>query len=45
MATELQSDLLDTVDWSRKWLVDFNAEKSQLFDQSNITSTIDVKMY
>ena len=36
----------DTVDWGRKWLVDFNAKKTQLvsFGQSNNTSAIDVKM-
>ena len=43
---ELESDLRDTVDWGGKWLVNFNAGKSQLvsFDQSNNTSSIDVKM-
>ena len=37
MASELESDLEDTVVWGRKWLVDFNAGKTQLvlFDQSN----------
>ena len=32
--------------WGRKWLVDFNAGKTQLFsfDQSNNTGVIDVKM-
>ena len=32
--------------WGRKWLVDFNAGKTQLvsFDQSNNNGTIDVKM-
>ena len=32
--------------WSRKWLVDFNAGKTQLvlFDWSNDTGAIDVKM-
>ena len=25
LASELESDLQDTVDWARKWLVDFNA--------------------
>ena len=46
MSSELESDLLDTVDWGRKWLVDFNAGKTQLisFDQSNNTGAIDVKM-
>ena len=34
------------MDWSRKWLVDFNAGKTHLvlFDQSNSTGAIDVKM-
>ena len=46
MASKLESDLQKTVDWGRKWLVDFNGGKTQLvlFDQSNITGTIDVKM-
>ena len=26
--SELESDLQDIVDWSRKWLVDFNAGKT-----------------
>ena len=30
LASELQSDLRDTVDWGKKWLVDLNAGKSQL---------------
>ena len=46
LASELESDLQDTVDWGRKWLVDFNAEKTQLvsFDRSKNTGAIDVKM-
>ena len=34
------------MDWGRKWLVDFNAGKTQLvsFDRSDNTGTIDVKM-
>ena len=46
LASELESDLQDTVDWGRKWLVDFNAEKTQLvsFDWSKNTDAIDVKM-
>ena len=34
------------MDWGKKWLVDFNAGKTQLvsFDQSNNTGSIDVKM-
>ena len=30
VATELESDLRDTVDWSKKWLVHFSAGKTQL---------------
>ena len=46
LISELESDLQDTVDWGRKWLVDFNAGKTQLvsFDRSNNTGAIDVKM-
>ena len=46
LASELESDLRDSVDWGRKWLVDFNAGKTQLvsFDQSKNTGAIDVKM-
>ena len=35
LAAELESDLRDAVDWGRKWLVDFNARKTQpvLFDR------------
>ena len=46
LASDLESDLRDTVDWGKKWLVDFNAGKIQLvsFDQSNNNGSIDVKM-
>ena len=46
LASELESDLRDTVDWGKKWLVDFSAGKTQLvsFEQSNNTVSIDVKM-
>ena len=46
LASELKSDLRDTVDWGKKWLVDFNAGKTQLvsFDQPNNSGSIDVKM-
>ena len=46
MAFEVESDLQDIVDWGRKWLVDFNAGKTQLvsFDCSKNTGAIDVKM-
>ena len=44
--SELESDLRDTLDWGKKWLVDFNAVKSELvsFDWSNNIGSIDVKM-
>ena len=34
------------MDWGKKWLVDFNAGKTQLvsFDQSNNSGSIDMKM-
>ena len=46
VASELESDIQDTADWGRKWLVDFNAGKTQLvsFGRSNNTGAIDVKM-
>ena len=46
MASELDSDLQDTVDWGKKWLVDFKAGKTQLvsFYRSNNTGSIDVKI-
>ena len=46
LASELESDLRDTLDWGRKWLVNFNAGKTQLvrFDQSKNTGALDVKM-
>ena len=46
LASELESDQRDTVDWGRKWVVDFNAGKTQLvsFDRSKNTGAIGVKM-
>ena len=46
MASELESDLQDAVDWGKKWLVHFNAGKTQLvsFDQSNNNGSINMKM-
>ena len=46
LSSELELDLRDTVDWGRKWLVDFNTGKTQLilFDRSKNTGAIDVKM-
>ena len=46
LASELEFDLQDTVNWGWTWFVDFNAGKTQLvsFDQSNNTGAIDVKI-
>ena len=46
LAYELESDLQDTVVWSKKWLVEFIAGKTQLvwFDWFNNNGSIDVKM-
>ena len=46
LASELESDLRDTVEWARKCLVDFNSGKTPLilFFWSNNTGAIDVKM-
>ena len=46
MASELEFDLQDTLDSGKKWLLDFNAGKTQLvsFDWSNNNGSIDVKM-
>ena len=46
MDSELESDLQETVDWGRTWLVNINAGKTQLilFYQFNNTGAIYVKM-
>ena len=46
LASELESDLWDTVDLGTKWLVDFSAGKTQVvsFDWSSNNGSIDVKM-
>ena len=46
LISEHESDLQDTVDWGKKWIVDFNAGKTQLvlFNRSNNNGSIDVKM-
>ena len=46
LASELQSDLQDTLDCSRNWLVHFNAGKIQLvsFERSNNAGAIDKKI-
>ena len=47
LAPKLESDQYNTADWGGKWLVDFNAGKTQfaLFDRSNNCSAIDVKIH
>ena len=44
LASEFESDLRDTVDWGRKWLVDFNAAKTHMvsFDRSNNNGSVDM---
>ena len=46
LASALECDLWDTLDWGRKRLVAFNAQKTQLvpFGVSNNFGAIDVKM-
>ena len=46
LASKLEPDLQDSVDWGRKCLVDFIAGRNQLvsFDCSNSTGATDVKM-
>ena len=46
LASELEYDLRETVDWVRKFLIDFNTGKTQLilFDRSNNSVAIDVKI-
>ena len=45
LASGLESNLQDTVDWGKRWLVDFNAGKTQLVfvDWTNSTGAIVVK--
>ena len=44
LASELESDLRDTVDWGRKWLVDTVKTQLVSFDRSKNTGAIDVKV-
>ena len=46
LASELEYERQDTVDWDKKWLIYFNAGKTQLvsFDPLNSSDAIDVKM-
>ena len=45
LATEVESDLQDTKDWSKKWVDDFHAGKTQfvLFNQSYNSGDTDDK--
>ena len=40
LASEIESDLWHTVDWGRKWLVDFNAGKTQLVRLTGLATLI-----
>ena len=40
LASELESDLPDTVDWSKKWLVDFNAGKTHWFRLTGLITIV-----
>ena len=40
LASELESDLPDTVDWGRKWLIDFNAGKVNWFRLTSLISQV-----
>ena len=46
LTSELESDIQDPVNWGKKWLVDFNAGKTQVVQigGSNNTGSIDLKM-
>ena len=46
LASEVESDLQETMDRGRKWLIDFSAGKTQLvsFNWSSNTGPFDVKM-
>ena len=39
-ASELESDLWDTVDWGRKWFVDFNARKLNWFHLTGLITLV-----
>ena len=46
LASELESDLRDTVDWGKTWLVDLSAGKTQLgsLDRCSNSGSIDMKV-
>ena len=47
LASKFESNLQDTVDWGKMWLVDFIVGKTQLvsFDWSNNSGSIDMEMH
>ena len=40
LASELESDVRDTVNWGRKWLVDFSAGKNQLVSLTGLIALV-----
>ena len=40
LASELECDLQDTVDWGKKWLVDFSARKTQLVSLTGLITMV-----
>ena len=40
LASELESDLRDTLDWGKKWLIDFNVDKTQLVSYSDLITMV-----
>ena len=40
LASELESDLRDTMDWGKKWLVDFNAGKTRLVSSDRLITLV-----
>ena len=40
MASELESDLWDIVEWGRKWLIDFNLGKTQLISLTRLMKLV-----
>ena len=45
LAFELESDIRDTVDWGRKWLVDFSAGKTQVVFFTSLIALIQDSPY
>ena len=40
LASELEADLRDFLDWNRKWLLQFNGEKTQLFRLTGLIALV-----